>query len=137
MADYQQPRRLNAVSITLIFAALGAAYWCWRFFPAYFDGWTVDHVLKESAAAVYRTNRLREPERSQELRVLVDKARADIIKKAGVNDPELVVNLDIEDTRATLSADYRVVITHPLISRTTLLHFVKKESADIKVVSWE
>src|SRR5207245_2529873 len=61
MADYQQPRRLNAVSITLIFAALGAAYWFWRFFPAYFDGWTVDHILKEQAAAVYRTNRLVEP----------------------------------------------------------------------------
>ncbi|HZS41357.1 MAG TPA: hypothetical protein VFF06_31225 [Polyangia bacterium] len=137
MTDYQQPRRLNAVSITLILLALGACYWFWRFFPAYFDGWTVDHVLKESAAAVYRTNRLSEPERSQELRALVDKTRADIIKKANVNDPELTVNLDIDGNLATFTADYRVVVTHPVTSRTTLLHFVKTQSSDIKAVSWK
>jgi hypothetical protein len=135
--DYKQPRRLNALTITLLLGVAAGAYWFWRFFPAYFDGWTVDHILKEAASAVYKTNRLSEPGRTQELKALVDKARADIIKRANVTDPELAVNLDIEDTRAELSADYRVVVTHPVLSRTTTLHFVKKQTADIKTVTWE
>ena len=63
MADKYGPKRLNAVTVGLLLFALAAGYWFWRFFPAYFDGWTVDHILKETAAAVYRANRLREPER--------------------------------------------------------------------------
>src|SRR5258708_7962709 len=113
MATYGQPRRLNSVTVVLLLGVMGAGYWLWRFFPAYFDGWTVDHILKESAAAVYRANRLVEPQRTQTLRDLVDKARADIQSKASVSDPELVVNVDIDGDLATLSADYHVPITHP------------------------
>lgn len=135
--QYGQPRRLNAVTVTILLALCAAGYWFWRIFPAYFDGWTVDHILKETAAAVYRTSRLREPERSTELKNLVDKARTDIIKKANVSDPDLLVNLDIEGTTATLSAKYDVRVMLTPFERSVTLHFLKKETADIKVVSWD
>jgi hypothetical protein len=137
MTDYKQPRRLNSVTLVLLLALAAAVYWFWRFFPAHFDGWTVDHILKESAAAIYRVNRLREPERTQELRALVDKVRADIQSKASVKDPNLEVNLNIDGNEASMSAEYNVVITHPFITRTTTLHFLKKQTADIKTVTWE
>jgi hypothetical protein len=137
MVDYKQPRRLNSVTIVLLIGMVAAGYWFWRFFPAYFDAWTVDHILKEAASKVYRANRMREPERTQELNGLLDKARSEMQHKASVNDPELLVNLDFDGNNATLTADYRVVITHPVISRTTLLHFVRRQTADIKTVSWE
>jgi hypothetical protein len=135
--DYKAPRRLNSFNITLVLLALVAGYWFWRFFPAYFDGWTVDHILKESASAVYRVNRMGEPDRTKELKALLDKARLDIQKKANVTDPELTVDLEIAGDKATLIANYKVVVTHPVTSRTTTLHFEKKETADIKKVSWE
>ena len=135
--DYKTPRRLNSFNVTLIVLALVAGYWFWRFFPAYFDGWTVDHVLKEAASAVYRINRMTEPDRTKELKALLDKTRLDIVKKGNVTDPELTVDLDIEGNLAILTADYHVIVTHPVLSRTTSLHFQKKETADIKRVSWE
>ena len=137
MADKYGPRRLNAVNVGLLLCLLAAGYWFWRFFPAYFDGWTVDHILKETAAAVYRANRLREPERTASLKELIDKARADIIKKANVTDPELRVDLEIEEQMARVMAEYSVVVTHAGVSRTTTLHFKKKAEQNIKAVTWE
>jgi hypothetical protein len=137
MASYGQPRRLNAVSITMILIGLAAGYWVWRFFPAYFDGWSVDHVLKEAASKTYRLNMLGEPGRSQALKELVDKTRADIMKQGNITDPDLVVNLDLDGNNVAVSADYNVVITHPMTARTTTLHFHKSETANIKRVNWE
>jgi hypothetical protein len=137
MATYGQPRRLNSVTFMMILIGLAAGYCVWRFFPAYFDGWSVDHLLKEAASATYNLNRRQEPERTKELKALVDKTRADIIKQANVTDPDLAVNLDIDGSNVAVSADYSVVVTHPLTTHTTTLHFHKSESADIKKVNWE
>jgi hypothetical protein len=137
MATAYGPRRLNVVTVGLLVGLAGLGYWMWRFFPAYWDGWTVDHILKEGASAIYRANRLSEPARTTALNELADKARADIQKKAHVTDPDLEVKLDIDGDQAALSARYEVVITHPLITRTTTLHFFKKQTADIKAVVWD
>lgn len=135
--EYGKPRRLNAVSAMFILLVIAFGYWMWRFFPSYFNAWTVDHILSESASEVYRANRLNEPERTNTLHEIIDKAKADIIHKANVHDPDLTVNLDIDGNNAKVSADYSVVITHPMVTRTTTLHFVRSETADIKRVNWD
>jgi hypothetical protein len=137
MADYGQPRRLNALTGFMILCGLGAGYWLWRFFPAYFDGWTVDHILRETASATYKLSRIGEPERSKQLKILLDKARADIIKQGNVTDPELTVNLDLDAVNVVVSAEYTVPVTHPWVNKTTILHFRKLETADVKKVNWE
>lgn len=136
MAGYG-PRRFNSVTVIMILMMAAAGYWLWRFFPVYFDGWSVDHVLKEAASKTYRMNQLKEPERTKALTELVDKTRADVIKQGNVTDPDLKVNLDIDGDNAAVSADYRVVVTHPVINKTTTLHFHKSETANIKRVNWE
>lgn len=137
MATYAQPRRLNAVSAVLILIALAGAYWFWRFFPAYFDAWNVDHILRESVSMTYRLMKLREPERSKQLKELVDKARADIQKQGNVSDPDLIVGLNLDGDKATMSAEYHVIVTHPYVSRTTTLHFKRAETTNNKKVDWE
>ena len=138
MANYG-PRKFNSVTLVMILLALAAGYWVWRFFPAYFDGWSVDHLLKEAASRTYRLNQLNEPQRTNELKAMLDKTRADIIKQGNVTDPDLTVNLDVaaDNNSVAVSADYHVVVTHPLINKTTTLHFHKTETADIKKVNWE
>lgn len=135
--SYGQPRKLNAVTALMILIALAGAYWFWRFFPAYFDGWNVDHILRESVTATYRLMHLGEPARTKALKELVNKAREDIQKQANVTDPNLLVDLNLDGDNATMSADYRVVITHPYLTQTTTLHFVKAEKTNIKKVEWE
>ncbi len=137
MATYGQPRRLNSVTIVMLLGGLAAGYWLWRYFPVYFDGWTVDHILKETASSTYKLARMGEPQRTTSLKALLDKARNDIITQANVHDPELDVHLDLDGDIATVSADYTVTITHPLFDKQSKLHFHRVESENIKKVQWE
>jgi hypothetical protein len=134
---YQKPSRLNSVTITLLLILLAGGYWMWRFFPAYLDAWTVDHVLKETATALYRANRLSEPLRTNELNKLVTEARAEIVKKAGVTDPELSVGLEIDGENATVTATYKVIVTHLVTKKTTTLNMKRSEKANVKAVKWD
>lgn len=137
MVSYGQPRRFNILTATMLLVVLAVGYWFWRFFPAYFDGWNVDHVLREAVSSTYRVMRIREPERTKRLKEIVDKARADVIKMGNVTDPDLIVNLNLDGDKATMTADYHVVITHPHLTRITTLHFVKAETTSVKKVDWE
>jgi hypothetical protein len=141
MAEYAQPRRLNAVTLFLLLIGAAVGYAAWRFFPAYYDSWTVAHVLKESSSKVYQANQLSAELRDKAFHDIADGARrtiqnADVI---GIADPDLIVNLELdpESETATLTADYHVVVTHPLVSRTTTLHFHQSESTSLKRVRWE
>jgi hypothetical protein len=137
MASYGHPRRLNAVSLFLLLLVGAGAYWMWRFFPAYFDAWTVDHTLKELASRMYKANRLSEPQRSRTMKDLLDKARSDIYRQTSITDPDLAIDLSIEETTATVTADYDLVVTHPGLTQTTKMHFTRVETANIKAVNWE
>ena len=134
---YGAPRRINSVSIFLLLVLVAAGYFGWRFFPAYLNAWTVDHILKESATQVYRANRLREPERTETLTAIVRKAQSDIRSQASVHDPELKVSLNILENSASMSADYTTIITHFAVNKTTTLHFHREETANIKTVNWD
>jgi hypothetical protein len=131
------PKRINTVSIMLVLLALAAGYLLWRFFPVYFDGWTVEHILKDAANQTYRVARIAEPERTKQLKLIVDKARAEIVRLGHVEDPDLTVDLDLDGNEVAVSAEYRVVVTHPGIDKTTTLHFHKHEKASVKRVEWE
>jgi hypothetical protein len=131
------PRRINSVSITLVLIAIAGGYWMWRFFPAYFDAWSVDHILKEAAAETYQANRLEESQRMQQLKDIVDKAKSKIVQEVGIHDPDLTVNLNIDGDKATVTADYKVIVTHPMVSYRNLLRFHREETENIKFVKWE
>ena len=134
---YGAPRRLNWVTGLMLLGVAAAAYWFWKFFPSQFDAWTVDHILKEAASQVYKVNLLGEPARTENLREIVDKAKLQIQKRVGIRDPELLVNLNIDDQKATMSAEYSVKITHPYLERVTKMHYLREKSADIKFIKWE
>lgn len=138
---YGQPKRLNVVTVTMLLLLLAAGYWMWRFFPAYFDSWSVAHILRESVAEVYKASRLNEASRGQALQEIVDRAITKIRSptRVGITDPDLVVNLEIDpDTQAaTMTADYCIVVTHPWITQTTTLRFHQSETMSVKKVNWE
>ena len=131
------PKRINAVSVTMVLILAAVAYLGWRFAPVYFDAWTVEHTLREAANETYRVARIAEPARSQQLKVIVDKARADIVRLANVDDPDLNVSLDLDGDVVAVAADYTVIVTHPYINKKTVLHFHKREKTSIKRVEWE
>jgi len=135
--DYKQPRRINAVSVTLVLLLAAGGYWFWKFFPVYFEAWAVDHALKENVTRVYKIMQMGEPDRTTELTKLVETAKTDIKKKAGVKDPNVVVNLNIDGPAATMTADYKVTVTHEWFNKTTRLELHRTAVSDIKRVDWD
>lgn len=136
--EYGAPKKINAFSVSLVLLVLGFAYWMWRFFPSYLDAWTVDHVLREVATQVYRANRIpNDTDKIEVIKELLDKAKSDIRKQAGINDPELTVSANIEGDTAFLYAEYTVQVTHPVVDKTTTLHFKREEKTDLKRVDWD
>ena len=137
MAGYKQPRRLNVVSGALLLLAAAGGYWMYKFFPVYLEAWSVDHILHEGASRVYKIQMMGEPDRTETLTKLVDNAKADIRKKSGVSDPELVVNLTLEQTTATMTADYKVKVYHDWVGKTSMVNLHRSSSADLKRVDWD
>ncbi len=134
---YGQPRRLNALSVSMLLVMVAVSYWMWRFFPSYFDAWSVDHILKEAASQTYMANRLGDAERLKQLKLIVDGARSKIVKQVGITDPELVVDLNLDGDKAMMTADYSLVVTHPGIAYVTKMHFHREAAANIKFVKWD
>jgi hypothetical protein len=134
---YRTPRRLNAVSVTLLLGAIAGVYWLYVFFPIYWDGWTVDHELREAAAACYQINRYAEPARTEELRKLLKKTRETTIGLAHITDPAFDVELEIEGDDAVLIAKYDVVVKHPFGNYKSVVHMKRSQHANIKQVKWE
>lgn len=137
MANYRQPRRFNVVSMLMILVLLGGGYWLYVFFPVYWDAWTVDHQLRECAAAMYQVNKLAEPDRSTQMRVLLQKAQADSIRLAHITDPDFDVRLELTGDEVKLIGEYTVVVRHPIANWTTTVKMHREEHANVKQVHWE
>lgn len=135
--DYKQPRRLNVVSGALLLMLAAAGYWCWKYMPIYIEAWSVDHVLKEQVSRVYKMMQMGEPDKTNELTKLVETAKADIRKKSGVTDPNVVVNLNIDVTVATMTADYKVRVNHDWFNKTSIVELHRVAVSDIKRVDWD
>lgn len=133
---YRAPRRLNLVTGIMLLAFVAGVYWLWRFGPVYLDAWTVDHILKEAANRVYKANRLGEPARTEALRTIVDEAKNSIVKRVGIQDPELAVNLDLTGKQVLVTADYHITVLHPKTKYKTELHLRREATANIERVDW-
>lgn len=118
MAHYSKPSKVNLVSV-LFFAGLVSLVYGGIFFgPAYWRKFQVSEVLDEVANKC-RGNRVPNEDRIEEIK---QKARQQILA-LGVEDQGARVYVQMRPKEVTVSADYKEVIRHPLINRTTTLHF--------------
>lgn len=137
MATYRQPRRFNSVTITMLLMLAAGGYWMWLFFPVYWDAWTVDHQLREGASALYQLNLLNEPERTESMRKMLQKVRAECVRLANITDPDFDVVLDLEGDNVLMRGEYTVKVRHPVGHYTTVIHMKRAEKSNVKRVSWD
>ena len=133
----QGPGKFNFVTLVILVALAGAGYWTWKYFPVYFTAWQVDNVLGDGANRSYKIVRMQEPIKSQTKKDLVDEMRKKIVE-LGVTDPEMTVDLQMEDERADVTCDYSVTIEHVYPKdKVSVLQMHRVATADLKKVNWD
>lgn len=130
------PRSFNIVTLMLLLCIAGAGYWIWKFFPVYFTGWQVDHVLADGASRTYKVSRLNEPGRSQALHDLEDDLRKKVVE-LGITDPEMGLDIAIDGDRVDVRCDYSVVVQHIVKNKQTVVNLHRVATGDLKRVDWD
>ena len=137
MSKYRTPRKFNIVSVFMLAIVAAGGYWMWVFFPVYWDAFTVDHLLREGASALYRLSQLKEPDRSAQMRALLIKVKSDAVRLAHITDPDFDVSLDLDGDNVKMRCEYTVVVHHPIGAYTTVLQIKREEAANVKKVQWD
>jgi len=125
------PRKLNPVSILFILLFVLGIYAAMRFLPPYWTSWNVKEKLRDACASMYQMQKYDPAIKSAEMQKLQDRLLNDI-KAAGVDDPEVTVEIDdtSEPGFAIARADYHVTVTHP-IGKPTIMHFTPEARMDL------
>ena len=123
MTGYKRPRRFNLVSFLLIVVGIAAIYSLIQFGPPYWRKWKVKETLSTSAARLYPKHRMVVAGTANEFVEKVRKDTAEALRKDGVEDSGMRVNISVTAAEIVVSADYREHIRHPLVGKSTTLQF--------------
>jgi hypothetical protein len=101
---YKQPRRLNAVSVTLLLLVLIAGYVAFSAWPVFRLNGDVKNAAEDALPRLYRANLLPEPE-STIASDQVRKALTEKLSELGIADPEsaLVITRDARTVAITVN----------------------------------
>lgn len=117
--SYKRPSKINVVSILITLILLSGLYALIQFGPPYWRKWKVKEVLSSSASQAFKLRR----QPSEEVLSKIKEDTAQKIRAAGVDDPSVRVIIDVNEQQATVRAEYREQINHPLVKKTTTLTF--------------
>lgn len=113
---YRQPRRLNAVSVTLLAVLFCAGYFAFACWPAMALHSDVKSLLDDALPRLYRANLLPEPESS----IGAEEVRQEVLgrlTKLGIPDPEDSFRMTRDPHTVALSVRLRTAIDLKLIHR--------------------
>lgn len=136
MDSHSGPSSFNFVTFLLLVAAAAATYWVWLYFPHYYNAVKVKDELAKEANQVYKMNIVREPDRTLELRKIVETTKNNVRTITGTLDPNLEIELDLDGDDANLSADWTMEIHH-LGNKVSRLHFHRMYKFDLKLIQWD
>ena len=97
----------------------------------------MDHHLRAGAAELYKLNIIAEPERSKQMRKLLQKVQDDCVRLAHITDPDFEDVLEMEGDNLIMLAQYEIKVRHPVGNWVTVLKLKRSESANVKRVAWE
>jgi hypothetical protein len=119
---YSKPGRVNLVSLLIFFALASGIYSLVQFGPLYYRKWKVKGVLSETANRIYPKRMLSGPDEAE----FFAQVRKDVeaqLREIGIEDRGLRVQLYKTPQIIAARVMYQEVVTHPLVNKTTILHF--------------
>jgi hypothetical protein len=110
--EYEKPRRINVVSVTLVLLLLLAGYAAWQWAPLYFQRHEAHRVLQATGSTI--AGRAGFYERDDDAREDLRKAMQRQLVEVGIDDPKLETWIEIEGKELRLGAVYSAWIEWPL-----------------------
>ncbi len=133
--QYQKPRRLNVVSVTL---AISLAIFCWvgvSVWPLLLIRSNVKTALADALPRVWKLNLRTEAQARAGLHKL-RRETMEIIRKLGVEDDDLDLIIDRSKERVSLRATYSMSTELRGWSRTFTFNFSPSVETDAARVEW-
>ena len=110
--QYEKPRRINVVSVTLVLLLLLAGYAAWQWAPLYFERHEAYRVLQETGSKIAgRPGLYAQDEQAREdLRRTMQRQLVEI----GIDDPKLETWIELEGKELRLGVVYSAFFEWPL-----------------------
>jgi hypothetical protein len=131
---YKQPRRINAVSVSLLLVVGAGAWVAVSAWPIIALNANVKNELGETLPRAYKANLLPEPTSSESLSRIHDEL-AESIKKLGVTDPKADVVISRGKTIA-VQVRYKATLTLKGLEKSYELTMEPKVETDAARVEW-
>jgi hypothetical protein len=120
--------RINFGRIFWLLFLVALAYGGWKFVPPYWQAWKVDEALREARNDASDLGTLNEGHRASREREVLERTRGRLRELGVVDQPDFPLELAFSPSYDLLYANYRVVIRHPLVNKTTVIDMRRKVS---------
>ena len=132
---YKQPRRINAVSISLLLIVCAGGWVGYSAWPIISVNANVKNELGEALPRVYKANLLPEPTSTDAITRVHDELMSKM-KKLGVDDPKVEVIISRSKEKVSVEARYTAILTLQGIDKTRPLTMSPKVETDAARVDW-
>jgi hypothetical protein len=133
--DYRKPRKINAVSITLLLIAGAVAYVIYCLWPVAILRQRVKGELEDTLPNFYRVN-LRPEDYARTEIARMKKDLLEKIPKLGVKDKKLEVIFDRGKKRVAIEARFSTTVTFPVLNKTRTFQLAPRAETDAARVDW-
>ncbi len=134
-SDYKRPRRINAVSVSLVIFLAGVVYVLWGLYPVFKLRAAVKSELSDALPTLWLMN-LRPPAIAlPELRKLKTNATAKI-QKLGVRDPKLEITFFRDKKVVAIEAHFTLTAVFPWMKKTRAIYCAPRVETDAARVEW-
>lgn len=108
---YKKPRRINAVSVTLVLALAVGVYAAYQYLPLYFMRHEARRILQETGSKVAGRSGYYEVDATarEDLRKTMHRN----LKSTGINDPDMETWIEIEGKEVRLGVIYSAWVEWP------------------------
>lgn len=133
--EYKKPRRLNFVSVTLLFVVVGAGYFLYSIWPLLSLRSAVRDEMAEALPALWKLNLRPEGQARMDL-VKLRRTMIDKLRKKGIRDQKFELVISRDKKRVGMQARYAATASFPGLNKKMQLRFSPKVETDAERVDW-
>ena len=133
--EYRKPRKINAVSVTLLLIVGLMVYFVYAVWPVVTLRLRVKSELEDVLPNFWRVN-LRPEEFARQEIARMKKELLEKLPKVGVRDKHLEVVFERGKKRVGIEAHFSTAVTFPVVNKTHVFQLAPRAETDAARVDW-